>query len=150
MHTFGWLVQNIIECLWILAPYFTFSVIRMMTHCRVINERHVCGPPPPKILTHHCPLSMGDKWASCFDTAWINVHDQWASEWWLILRWWMGVMTRVPLSQKIMTHHCPLSMGDKWVSCFDTGCINVHDSWASEWWLIFRWWMGVTMRVPLP
>ena len=94
MHTFDWLVQNIIECLWILATYFKFSVIRMMTHSRVINERHVWGPPPQKMMTHHCPLSMGDKWASCFDTGSINVHDWWASEWWLILRWWMGVMSR--------------------------------------------------------
>ena len=89
-------------------------------------------PLPQKMMTHHCPLSMGDKWASCFDTGSSNVHDSWASEWWLILRWWIGVMTWVPLPQKMMTHHCPLSMGDKWASCFDTGSINVHDSWAEN------------------
>ena len=103
-------------------------------------------PLPQKMMTHHCPLSMGDKWALCFDTGSINVHDSWASEWWLILRWCMGVMMRVPLPQKMMTYHCPLSMGDKWVSYFDTGSINVHESWASEWWLILRWCMGVMSR----
>ena len=84
-------------------------------------------------------------WSSCFDTGSINVHDWWATAggWRLIIKWLIGVMTLVPLPQKMMTHHYTLSMGDKWVSCFDTGCINVHDWWASEWWLILRWWMGV-------
>ena len=122
-----------------------------MTHSRVINECYVWGSPPPENDDSSLPpLSMGDKWVSCFDTGSINVHDSWASGWWLILRWWMGVMTWVPVPQKMMTHHCHLSMGDKWASCFDTGTINAHDSWASEWWLVLRWWMGVMMRVPLP
>ena len=94
MHTFQWLIQNIIECLWILATYFKFSVLRMMTHPQMMNWRHDAGPPPLKRMTHHCPISMGDKWALCFDTGSINVHDSWASEWWLILRWCMGVMSR--------------------------------------------------------
>ena len=36
----------------------------------------------------------------------------------------MSVMFEVPLPQKMMTHHCPLSMGDKWASCFDTNKIG--------------------------
>ena len=115
------------------------------------------SPSPRKWWLIIAPLSMGDKWASCFDTGCINVHDSWASGWWLILRWWMGVMTWVPLPQKMMTHHCPPLHG--WymsIMFFTLGAsmymIYEHqnddsssdDEWASwrgspsprKWWLI--------------
>ena len=40
----------------------------MMTHPQMMNGCHDVVPPPPEMMTHHCPLSMGDKCVSCFNT----------------------------------------------------------------------------------
>ena len=41
MLYFDWLVQNCIEGLCIMAKYFIFSVIGLMTHHLIMHEHHV-------------------------------------------------------------------------------------------------------------
>ena len=55
---FDWVVQNINERLCIMATYFIFRVIGLMTHPRMMNERNVLrlGTSMCMMGEHHCHI----------------------------------------------------------------------------------------------